>query len=103
MAPALDDGVPNYLVINSQGNVGVGTITPVGGLTVMNGNAGIGTWSPTQRLQVVGTVAATAFVGDGSALTGIAASGWTDGGTNVYTSTTTDLVGIGTTTPSTTL
>lgn len=31
------------------------------------------------------------------------AGGWTDGGANVYTSTTTDNVGIGTTTPSTTL
>jgi hypothetical protein len=68
-------------------------------------NFGIGTTGPTQKLQVVGTVSATAFSGDGSALTGVGggASGWTDGGTNVYTSTTTDLVGIGTTTPSTTL
>ena len=86
-----------------QGNVGVGTTTPVGALTVMNGNVGIGTWSPTSRLQVVGTVAATAFTGDGSGLTGIAAGGWTDGGTNVYTTTTTDNVGIGTTTPASTL
>ena len=84
-------------------NVGIGTTTPVGGLAVMNGNVGIGTWSPTQRLQVIGTVNATAFVGDGSGLTGISAGGWSDGGTNVYTSTTTDNVGIGTTTPSTTL
>jgi hypothetical protein len=87
------------MYINEIGNVGISTLTPVGALTVMNGNVGIGTWSPTQRLQVVGTVAATAFSGDGSALTGISAGGWTDGGTNVYTSTTTDNVGIGTTTP----
>ncbi len=80
-------------------NIGIGTSTPVGGMVIMNGNVGIGTWSPTQRLQVVGTVSATAFVGDGSGLTGIAASGWSDGGTNVYSSTTTDNVGIGTTTP----
>lgn len=66
----------------------------------MNGNVGVGTWSPTSRVQIIGTVAATAFVGDGSGLTGISAnSGWTDGGTNVYTSTITDNVGIGTTTP----
>ncbi len=85
-------------------NIGIGTSTPVGGMVVMNGNVGVGTWSPTQRLQVVGTVGATAFVGDGSGLTGISAnSGWTDGGTNVYTSTTSDNVGIGTTTPSTTV
>jgi hypothetical protein len=67
----------------------------------MNGNVGIGTWSPTARLHVIGTVNATAFVGDGSGLTGISvgSTGWSDGGTNVYTSTTTDNVGIGTTTP----
>jgi len=60
-------------------------------------NFGIGTTNPTQKLQVVGSISATAFVGDGSGLTGVSAnSGWTDGGSNVYTSTTTDNVGIGT-------
>ena len=49
------------------------------------------------------TVTATAFVGDGSGLTGISGGGsvgWTDGGTNVYATTTSDRVAIGTTTPS---
>lgn len=84
-----------------SGNIGIGTTAPLGGFVVMNGNVGIGTWSPTNKLQVVGTVAATAFTGNGSGLTGIAAGGWTDGGTNVFTTTTTDNVGIGTTTPKT--
>src|SRR6185503_19787721 len=66
---------------------------------VVEGNVGIGTWNPQAKLQVVGTVNATAFVGDGSGLTNIAAGGWTDGGTNIYTSTTTDNVGVWTTTP----
>lgn len=103
------------------GGVGVGTVNPgvVGSIPYYlasttvddspvlftdGSNVGVGTTGPTSKLQVSGTVTATAFSGDGSALTGLpSASGWTDGGTNVYTTTTTDKVGIGTTTPTTTV
>ena len=109
------------------GNVGVGTTAPVGGLIVMTGNVGIGTWSPIGKLEVKGGPAligsgtntnATAsgelyveadlevdgtIYGDGSGITalpaGLAAGGWTDFGTDVGLSLTSDIVGIGTTDP----
>lgn len=109
------------------GNLGVGTTIPTATVHIVNpltvdtfriddsngdttpfvvtsaGAVGIGTYSPTasSKMQVVGTVTATAFVGDGSGLTGVPAAsgsgGWEDGGANVYLTATTDSVGIGTT------
>src|SRR6185295_14272351 len=102
--------------------LGIGTTTPVGGLTVMTGNVGIGTWSPLGALEIKGgqgavriwtgsgtdtnaTSAGELYVqgdlevdgtlyGDGSGLTGTSglsmAGRWTDGGANVFTSTSTD-------------
>ncbi len=55
------------------GNVGVGSVTPQGAFTVTNGNVGVGTWAPQSALQVVGTVNATSFVGNGAGITGVTA------------------------------
>jgi hypothetical protein len=80
-----------------DGNIGIGTINTTGmaGALYVNGNVGIGSLTPGQALDVVGTVRATAFVGNGSGLTGIGGSGWTLGASNVGISTTNN-VGIGT-------
>jgi len=66
---------------------------------------GIGTTAPTTRLEVNGTVTATAFAGDGSGLTNISGStdsDWTINGNNMYSGVSGN-VGIGTASPSTKL
>lgn len=99
------------LYLGSDRNVGIGTFSPTGALDVRRDEVRIWTGTGTDSnaasagelyvqgdLEVDGTL-----YGDGSGLTNLGASGWTDGGANVYTTATTDNVGIGTTTPSTTL
>ncbi len=91
-----------------DGNVGLGTVNPlsklqvVGGLTrfglagTINNVSGTGEVYVQSNLEVDGII-----YGDASGLFNLpaGAGGWTDGGTNVYTTITTDAVGIGTTTP----
>jgi len=68
-------------------------------MTILDtGNVGIGTTTPTQKLDVLGTVKATSFIGDGSQLTGISGSGqWSEGTGGIYYNG--GNVGIGTNTP----
>jgi hypothetical protein len=63
---------------------------------IVDGKVGIGTTTPTTALQVIGTVNATAFVGDGSGLTNIS-GGWNQSAGDVFY--TDRNVGVGTTTP----
>jgi hypothetical protein len=101
-------------VWQSTGNVGIGTSTPQGALVVNNGNVGIGTWTtaggslivrgtgnvgigsawPGTMLDVQGTVRALGY----TTLSGVAA-GWTVTGSNVFVTTGSNNVGIGTSTP----
>ena len=100
----------DIMVVDSAGNVGLGTLVPLNKLHV-NSDVRLGSGSFTQTsgnidLYVQGNVQAAQFHGDGSQLTGISAGtggGWTDAGTVMAQTTTTDLVGIGTTTPSATV
>ena len=99
-------------------NVGIGTLNPFGGsLIVASGNVGIDSLTPGQALDVQGTVRTTSFTMSGqSPISGYvllasdsagdttwspnpAGGGWSLVGTNVFTTTASTNVGIGTTTP----
>ncbi|MBF0504326.1 MAG: hypothetical protein HQL14_04400 [Candidatus Omnitrophica bacterium] len=74
------------------------TVTGPTYLATTNGNVGIGTVLPAQKLDVIGSVKAISFIGNGTQITGVTTgAGWTEIGTNVYTTGTN--VGIGTVSP----
>lgn len=64
-----------------------------------SGNVGVGSTNPGTKLDVNGTVRATAFSGDGSAITGLTPSQWVTTGSNIYF--TGGNVGVGSTNPGT--
>ncbi|NEQ11711.1 MAG: tail fiber domain-containing protein, partial [Moorea sp. SIO4E2] len=77
-----------------------GSGEPVLSVGLGSKKVGIGITNPTEKLEVVGTVKATSFEGDGSGLTGISAGGtkWSDGSSNkIYYNA--GNVGIGTNNP----
>jgi len=89
-------------------NVGIGTTAPEGllhvgtapssGLIVQtNGNVGIGTTLPAERLEVIGNIKATNFIGNGSGITNV--GGWTRSAPFVFLSEAGDNVGIGISNP----
>lgn len=118
------DGGTNVYLTATTDTVGIGTTTPTGKLDIrddevrvwdgsatVNTATGVGDLYVESDLEVDGTATLPAIttiggknvcLADGTDCTSTS-GGWTDGGSNVYTSTTTDNVGIGTTTPSTTL
>jgi hypothetical protein len=64
-----------------------------------DGNVGIGSTSPEYKFVVNGELKATKLYGDGSSLTGVSAAGgggWSRTGSVIYATTSTDTVGIGT-------
>ena len=110
-APATGGAAPAGSGTELQYRASSSTLGAVTGSGVSGGNVGIGTTTPSTALQVVGTVTATHFVGDGSGITGIsgALAGMTTGYIQDAASSTTlessplfrsgANVGIGTTTP----
>jgi hypothetical protein len=92
---------------------GADNLSRANAMTVLkNGNVGVGVNDPDAKLEINGQLKVTGGApGPGKVLTSDAAGlaawetpsggggGWTDGGANVYTTTSTDKVGIGTSTP----
>ena len=95
----------SHFFVDTVGNkVGITTASPDAGLHV-NSNAYVNTdfrvGSSIIMNDTAGQITAGSFVGDGSAMTGINSDSgsWVNGTGNVYLSTTTDKVGIGTSDP----
>ena len=106
----IDDSLyaPKFTVLDN-GNVGIGTVTADTKLRVEGGDVALGPAATTyasnsEDLFVKGNIELDGkLYGDGSGLTNLSGSGWTKSAGVVYTTTSGDSVGIGTTAPLSTL
>jgi hypothetical protein len=95
-ATGASSGTPGGLTTQIQFN-NAGALNGVDGFIYNGTNIGIGSSAPSRKLDIVGTVKATAFVGDGSGLTGLGSSSkWAADGVGINT---TVNVGLGTINP----
>jgi len=69
-------------VVNNTANTLMMGFNTIPTMTVTGTNVGVGSTLPGQALDVIGTVRATAFIGNGAQLTGLSTSQWTTSNTN---------------------
>ncbi len=93
--------VEGTVYVGSGGNVGIGTVSPAAGLQVGSGTSSLGATLNGTAALVKGNLEVDGKIyGDGSGLTGISGvTGWTVSGSDVYKTSSSGNVGIGSSSP----